>query len=155
MRCTFLEAVILGSTYTGSYESVEEMAALLDEYQEKTGIDVPCHVDAASGGLFCPFATPDLKWDFRIRRVVSINTSGHKWGKAYVGVGWIVFRDKEHREPWLLPNASSRNHGVTDERFLVYEPSVCVSLGSPERTRIRTPLLGISRILLQYKLFAT
>ncbi|GAA5888000.1 hypothetical protein JCM16303_005232 [Sporobolomyces ruberrimus] len=88
--------VILGSTYTGSYESVEEMAALLDEYQEKTGIDVPVHVDGASGALYCPFATPDLKWDFRIRRVVSINTSGHKWGKAYVGVGWVVFRDKEH-----------------------------------------------------------
>jgi len=88
--------VILGSTYTGHYENVQEMADLLDEYEKKTGIDVPIHVDGASGALYAPFATPSLKWDFRIKRVVSINTSGHKWGKAYVGVGWVIFRDKEH-----------------------------------------------------------
>lgn len=93
--------VILGSTYTGQYENVEEMAKLLDEYEKSTGNDVPIHVDAASGGLYAPFATPSLHWDFRIKRVVSINTSGHKWGKAYVGVGWVVWRDKEHREHFL------------------------------------------------------
>lgn len=54
------------------------------------------HVDAASGGFFAPFATPSLKWDFQIPRVVSINASGHKFGKAYVGVGIIVWRDKKH-----------------------------------------------------------
>ncbi|GAA6017529.1 hypothetical protein JCM11491_006855 [Sporobolomyces phaffii] len=88
--------VILGSTYTGHYENVQEMADLLDEYEAKTGVSVPIHVDGASGALYAPFATPSLKWDFRIKRVVSINTSGHKWGKAYVGVGWVIFRDKEH-----------------------------------------------------------
>ncbi|TFY54897.1 hypothetical protein EVJ58_g8585, partial [Rhodofomes roseus] len=90
--------VILGSTYTGHYEPVEEMAALLDEYEKKTGISVPIHVDGASGGFIAPFATPNLKWDFRIPRVVSINTSGHKFGLSYVGVGWVVWRSKE-----LLP----------------------------------------------------
>ncbi|GAA5944068.1 uncharacterized protein JCM15063_004306 [Sporobolomyces koalae] len=88
--------VILGSTYTGHYENVQEMSDLLDEYEAKTGISVPIHVDGASGALYAPFATPSLVWDFRIKRVVSINTSGHKWGKAYVGVGWVIFRDKEH-----------------------------------------------------------
>jgi len=88
--------VILGSTYTGHYESVQEMADLLDDYEKKTGIDIPIHVDGASGAMFAPFASPSLVWDFRIKRVCSINTSGHKWGKAYVGVGWIVFRDKAH-----------------------------------------------------------
>ncbi|KAI3610861.1 glutamate decarboxylase [Moniliophthora roreri] len=88
--------VILGSTYTGHYEPVKEMADLLDEYEKNTGISVPIHVDAASGGFVAPFATPDLVWDFKIPRVVSINTSGHKFGLSYVGVGWVVWRDKAH-----------------------------------------------------------
>ncbi|TNY23902.1 glutamate decarboxylase [Rhodotorula diobovata] len=88
--------VILGSTYTGAYESVQEMSDLLDEYERKTGISVPIHVDGASGAMFAPFATPSLIWDFRIPRVVSINTSLHKWGKAYVGVGAVLWRSKEH-----------------------------------------------------------
>ncbi|THV01735.1 glutamate decarboxylase, partial [Dendrothele bispora CBS 962.96] len=88
--------VILGSTYTGHYEPVLEMSNLLDEYEKKTGHSVPIHVDAASGGFVAPFATPKLKWDFSLPRVVSINTSGHKFGLSYVGVGWIVWRDKAH-----------------------------------------------------------
>ena len=90
--------VILGSTYTGHYEDVEKMATLLDAYQEKTGNDVPIHVDGASGAFVSPFATPKHPFDFRIKRVCSINTSGHKFGLAYVGVGWVVWRDKS-----LLP----------------------------------------------------
>ncbi|GBE82457.1 glutamate decarboxylase [Sparassis latifolia] len=88
--------VILGSTYTGHYEPVKEMAALLDEYEERTGNNVPIHVDGASGGFIAPFATPKLEWDFRIPRVVSINTSGHKFGLSYVGVGWVVWRSKKY-----------------------------------------------------------
>ncbi|OCH95645.1 glutamate decarboxylase [Obba rivulosa] len=87
--------VILGSTYTGHYEPVKEMAALLDEYEAQTGNSVPIHVDGASGAFIAPFATPKLEWDFRIPRVVSINTSGHKFGLSYVGVGWVVWRDKK------------------------------------------------------------
>ncbi|KAJ7285610.1 pyridoxal phosphate-dependent transferase [Mycena rebaudengoi] len=89
--------VILGSTYTGHYEPVKEMADLLDEYEAKSGgHSVPIHVDGASGAFVAPFATPQLLWDFKIPRVVSINTSGHKFGLAYVGVGWVVWRDKAH-----------------------------------------------------------
>lgn len=47
--------VILGSTYTGHYEPVEEISKILDDYQERTGIDIPIHVDAASGGFVAPF----------------------------------------------------------------------------------------------------
>jgi glutamate decarboxylase len=50
-------------------------------------------VDAASGGFVAPFLQPDLEWDFRIPRVASINTSGHKYGLVYPGVGWIIWRD--------------------------------------------------------------
>jgi glutamate decarboxylase len=88
--------VILGSTYTGHYEPVKEMSDLLDEYEQKTGISVPIHVDGASGAFVAPFAHPKLLWDFKLPRVVSINTSGHKFGLAYVGVGWVVWRSKQY-----------------------------------------------------------
>ncbi len=84
---------ILGSTFDGSYEPVAEICAALDDLQARTGLDVPVHVDGASGGFVAPFLDPDLKWDFRLERVASINTSGHKYGLVYPGVGWIVWRD--------------------------------------------------------------
>jgi glutamate decarboxylase len=84
---------ILGSTMDGSYEPVGGIAAALDELQRSGGPDVPVHVDAASGGFVAPFLTPDLSWDFRLARVASINSSGHKYGLVYPGVGWIIWRD--------------------------------------------------------------
>jgi glutamate decarboxylase len=84
---------ILGSTFDGSYEPVTEICTALDELQERTGLDVPVHVDGASGGFVAPFLDPELVWDFRLARVASINTSGHKYGLVYPGVGWIVWRD--------------------------------------------------------------
>lgn len=89
---TIAVVVIMGSTYTGHFEPVEGMAHELDEYQKKTGVDVPIHVDAASGGMVAPFAMPHHKWSFEIERVKSINTSGHKFGMVYPGIGWIIFR---------------------------------------------------------------
>jgi glutamate decarboxylase len=84
---------ILGSTFDGAYEPIEQICGALDAFQERTGIDVPVHVDGASGAFFAPFVDPDLKWDFRLPRVASINASGHKYGLVYPGVGWIVWRD--------------------------------------------------------------
>jgi glutamate decarboxylase len=86
---------ILGSTYDGSYEPVAEICAALDDFQEQTGIDVPVHVDGASGAFVAPVLDPDLEWDFRQPRVSSINASGHKYGLVYPGVGWIVWRNKD------------------------------------------------------------
>ncbi|KAG6887531.1 hypothetical protein C0995_014634 [Termitomyces sp. Mi166 len=120
--------VILGSkflrhvgTYTGHYEPVKEISDLLDEYEARTGHYVPIHVDAASGGFVAPFVTPKLVWDFKLPRVVSINSSyvvptrsslqlseggiinrGHKFGLSYVGVGWVVWRDKAHLPKELI-----------------------------------------------------
>ncbi len=85
---------ILGSTFDGSYEPVKEISQALDRLQQDSGIDVPVHVDAASGGFVAPFLVPELEWDFRIKRVQSINASGHKYGLVYPGVGWAVWRDK-------------------------------------------------------------
>ena len=84
---------ILGSTYDGSYEPVAEICAALDDLQERTGLDIPVHVDGASGAFVAPFVDPDLVWDFRLPRVASINASGHKYGLVFPGVGWIVWRD--------------------------------------------------------------
>ncbi|MCU6479940.1 glutamate decarboxylase [Arthrobacter silviterrae] len=86
---------VLGSTFDGSYEPVAEMAAALDELQSRTGLDVPLHVDAASGGFVAPFLDPELVWDFRLDRVKSINSSGHKYGLVYPGVGWVLWRSTE------------------------------------------------------------
>jgi glutamate decarboxylase len=89
---------ILGVTYTGMYEPVAQIAARLDEIQAATGLDIPIHVDAASGGMIAPFLQEDLVWDFRLPRVHSINTSGHKYGLVYPGLGWVIWRTRD-----LLP----------------------------------------------------
>lgn len=94
--------VILGSTYTGHYEPVEEVSKVLDDIQARTGLDIPIHVDGASGGFVAPFAHPHLKWNFELPRVVSINTSGHKFGMVYAGLGWIIWRDQEHLHKELI-----------------------------------------------------
>lgn len=86
---------ILGTTFTGELEPVAEIAAALDDLAGD-GPDVPIHVDAASGGFVVPFLHPDLAWDFRIPRVVSINVSGHKYGLTYPGVGFVVWRSAEY-----------------------------------------------------------
>ncbi|MFF2537110.1 glutamate decarboxylase [Streptomyces cyaneofuscatus] len=83
---------ILGSTFDGSYEPIADLCAALDALQERTGLDIPVHVDGASGAMVAPFLDPDLVWDFRLPRVSSINTSGHKYGLVYPGVGWALWR---------------------------------------------------------------
>ncbi|MFI9507622.1 glutamate decarboxylase [Nocardia sp. NPDC052566] len=89
---------VLGSTQVGKLDPIERMAAELDALQQRTGLDIPLHVDAAVGGFVTPFLEPDLVWDFRLPRVQSINTSGHKFGLVFPGVGWIVWQ-----EPSALP----------------------------------------------------
>ncbi|MCL2731280.1 MAG: glutamate decarboxylase [Actinomycetia bacterium] len=86
---------VLGSTFDGSYEPVAEICAALDDYEKRTGVHVPVHVDGASGAMIAPFLDQDLVWDFRLPRVASINTSGHKYGLVYPGVGWALWRDAD------------------------------------------------------------
>jgi len=86
---------VMGSTMDGSYEPVAEISAELDALAARGGPDVSMHVDGASGGFVAPFLQPDLVWDFQVRRVVSVNASGHKFGLVYPGVGWIVWRDSD------------------------------------------------------------
>jgi glutamate decarboxylase len=97
--------VILGSTYTGHYEPVEEISKILDEYEQKTGVSIPIHVDAASGGFIAPFThakAGGTKWNFELPRVKSINVSGHKFGLVYPGLGWIIWRDESYLPKHLI-----------------------------------------------------
>ncbi len=97
---------ILGTTFTGEYEPIKEINDALDKLNNKTGWEIPIHVDAASGGFIAPFLQPHLKWDFRLKWVKSINTSGHKYGLVYPGVGWVVWRDKEELPEDLIFNVN-------------------------------------------------
>ena len=111
---------ILGSTFDGSYEPVQEICEALDGFQARTGIDVPVHVDGASGAFVAPFLDPDLVWDFRLPRVASINASGHKYGLVYPGVGWIVWRDADALPggPDLLGQLPRRQHADVRAQLL-------------------------------------
>jgi glutamate decarboxylase len=84
----------LGVTFTCQYEPVKAISDALDKLQADTGLDIPIHVDGASGGFLAPFCSPELEWDFRLPRVKSINTSGHKFGLSPLGVGWVIWREQ-------------------------------------------------------------
>jgi glutamate decarboxylase len=85
----------LGVTFTGQFEPVKEVCDALDKFENETAFDIPIHVDGASGGFLAPFLQPELIWDFRLPRVKSINASGHKFGLAPLGVGWILWHNQE------------------------------------------------------------
>ncbi len=96
----------LGTTFTGHYEDIEGLEKVLDDLQYKSDLDIPIHVDAASGGFVAPFLDPGIKWDFRLKRVSSINASGHKYGLAPLGVGWAIWRDESHLPKNLIFNVN-------------------------------------------------
>jgi glutamate decarboxylase len=87
-------AAVLGTTFTGHADDIRGMNDHLVALKHERGIDVPLHIDAASGGFVWPFLYPESEWDFRLEQVRSINVSGHKFGLVYPGVGWLVFREK-------------------------------------------------------------
>ena len=87
-------AAVLGTTFTGHADDIVGINKLLVDLKGDKGLDVPLHIDAASGGFVWPFLYPDSEWDFRLEQVRSINVSGHKFGLVYPGIGWLVFREK-------------------------------------------------------------
>jgi glutamate decarboxylase len=87
-------AAVLGTTFTGHADDIVGINKLLVDLKGDKGLDVPLHIDAASGGFVWPFLHPDSEWDFRLEQVRSINVSGHKFGLVYPGIGWLVFREK-------------------------------------------------------------
>ncbi|WP_027967438.1 glutamate decarboxylase [Halomonas halocynthiae] len=96
----------MGVTFTCQYEPVKEVHDALDKLQEETGLDIPMHVDGASGGFLAPFCAPDVAWDFRLPRVKSINASGHKFGLAPLGSGWVIWREASDLPEELIFNVN-------------------------------------------------
>ncbi|HYO20700.1 MAG TPA: glutamate decarboxylase, partial [Dermatophilaceae bacterium] len=99
---TIMVVPTFGVTYTGAYEPVEAISQALDQLQADTGLDIDIHVDGASGAFLAPFCAPDVLFDFRLPRVKSISTSGHKFGLAPLGVGWVIWRDREELPEELI-----------------------------------------------------
>lgn len=87
---------IEGVTITGLNDNVKAINDALDKLNSEKGWEICIHVDAASGGFILPFIAPSVVWDFRLKWVLSISVSGHKFGLVYPGVGWIVWRDKQY-----------------------------------------------------------
>ena len=92
---TICVVAIAGQTFTGEDDDFQDIHDWLDDYEKRTGVSIPMHIDGASGGFVNPFLYPEYKWDFRLPRVQSINASGHKYGLVYPGVGWAIWRDAE------------------------------------------------------------
>jgi glutamate decarboxylase len=108
-------AAVLGTTFTGHKDDIGGINSLLLDIKQERGIDVPLHVDGASGGFVWPFLYPGSEWDFRLEQVRSINVSGHKFGLVYPGIGWLIFRDKSDLAPDLV---FEENYlGKTDATF--------------------------------------
>lgn len=53
------------------------------------------YIDVVSGGFIVFFLDLDLCWDFCLFWVKFINIFGYKYGLVYLGVGWIIWWDKE------------------------------------------------------------
>src|SRR5436190_8185094 len=85
---------VLGTTFTGHMDDIVGINNLLLDIRNRRDLDIPIHVDGASGAFVCPFLYPDSPWDFRLEQVRSINVSGHKFGMVYPGIGWLIFREK-------------------------------------------------------------
>jgi glutamate decarboxylase len=126
-------AAVLGTTFTGHADDITGINDLLMRLLDERGLDVPMHVDAASGGFVWPFLYPDSAWDFRLERVHSINVSGHKYGLVYPGIGWLVFRDRSD-----LP-----------EDLVFYENY----LGKKDATFTLNFSTGASMVIAQYYMF--
>ena len=108
-------AAVLGTTFTGHKDDIVGINNLLVQIKQERGLDIPLHVDGASGGFVWPFLYPDSEWDFRLEQVRSINVSGHKFGLVYPGIGWLIFREKSDLNPDLV---FEENYlGKTDATF--------------------------------------
>ena len=103
---TICVGAVIGTTFTGQMDPVEDINQLLLNIKQEKGWDIPIHVDAASGGFIAPFSNPELKWDFQLEQVRSINVSGHKYGLVYPGIGWLIFKDQSDLPDDLIFNVN-------------------------------------------------
>ena len=140
---------IQGTTYSGDYDNIKGLNALVEQYN-KEHTDRPelvIHIDGACGGMLTPFTEPELQWDFRLPNVVSISTSGHKYGLTYPGVGWIIWRDRKYLPEELIFEVSYLGGDIADSGlFDMYNqghrtPIVCYTLKKDAKYSDGTPVV--------------
>lgn len=152
---TIAVVVTFGQTFTGRFEDVAAISAALDDLQQRTGIDVPIHVDAASGGFVAPFCAPLLTWDFRLPRVKSINVSGHKTGLAPLGSGWVIWREATDLPQELIFNVNYLGGQMPTFNLNFSRPGgqvVCsyytfLRLGKEGYTKVQSATYAVARYL--------
>ena len=152
---TIVVVPTFGVTYTGAYELPAEIAKALDDYENRTGISVDIHVDGASGGFLAPFCAPDLVFDFRIPRVKSISASGHKYGLAPLGVGWVVWRDISELPEGLIFNVNYLGGEIPNFAINFSRPAgqiICqyydfIRLGKEGYTNIHTQAYEVAKYI--------
>ncbi len=152
---TIAVVVTFGQTFTGKFEDVEAISRALDDLQARTGLDIPIHVDAASGGFVAPFCAPSLAWDFRLPRVKSINVSGHKTGLAPLGSGWVIWREAADLPPELIFNVNYLGGQMPTFNLNFSRPGaqvVCsyynfLRLGKEGYTKVQSATYAVARYL--------
>lgn len=152
---TIVVVPTFGVTYTGAYELPAEIAKALDDYEDRTGISVDIHVDGASGGFLAPFCAPDIVFDFRIPRVKSISASGHKYGLAPLGVGWVVWRDIADLPEGLIFNVNYLGGEIPNFAINFSRPAgqiICqyydfIRLGKEGYTNIHTQAYEVAKYI--------
>lgn len=84
---------LFANTLTGCYDNIEDINSLVGKIKGTRSLCIPVHVDAASGGFYAPFVTPNLPFDFRLENITSVSVSGHKFGLVPPSIGWLIFRN--------------------------------------------------------------
>ncbi|WP_225727757.1 MULTISPECIES: glutamate decarboxylase [unclassified Nocardia] len=152
---TIMVVPTFGQTFTGLFEDVAAISKALDELQERTGLDIPIHVDAASGGFLAPFTAPELVWDFRLPRVKSINASGHKTGLAPLGSGWAIWREASDLPDELIFNVDYLGGNMATFNLNFSRPGgqvvtsyyQFIRLGRDGYTQVQSGLYGVAQHL--------
>jgi tyrosine decarboxylase/aspartate 1-decarboxylase len=86
-----------GTVPWGTIDPIKEIGEIAEENS------LYFHVDAAFGGLLCPWLKAENRYDipefgFKVKGISSISSEPHKMGYALPPAGVIVFRDEEHKE---------------------------------------------------------
>ncbi|WP_167476542.1 glutamate decarboxylase [Nocardia arthritidis] len=152
---TIMVVSTFGVTFTGLYENVEEISQALDRLERDRGLDIPIHVDAAGGGFLAPFVAPSVIWDFRLPRVKSINSSGHKNGLAPLGSGWAIWREAEDLPEELIFNVDYLGGNMATFNLNFSRPGgpaitqyyELIRLGREGYTRLQTAIYEVCRHL--------
>ena len=152
---TIVVVPTFGVTYTGAYEFPADIAKALDDYEAKTGINIDIHVDGASGAFLAPFCAPDIAFDFRVPRVKSISTSGHKYGLAPLGCGWVVWRDTSELPEGLIFNVNYLGGEIPNFAINFSRPAgqiICqyydfIRLGKEGYTNIHTQAYDVAQYI--------